>query len=359
MTLPIPTPAVLAQRFAAWLAQQSFVASDGTTVRLDATAPQTLEQAISIVSALDLYQIYLYARDIGLELMVTTATEGGLLPQHSKIWGVPREGAVAAIGNFVIASTANSDVTIPAGTLITVDGSAQWATDATVTIAPGAVASVAVQATVTGVTGNLAANISAQLVSPISGVATVTTDQNGISGGAPIQPVESWRAAIIDAIRNPPGGGNRADYIRWARAAGAMSINVIPGWLGRGSVGVIVTMTLGITPSDIQIAAVQSYIDAVRPVRGNVTVSGAIAVSQDLTLVLNPDTPSARNAVTKALTAYYLGLPIGGTIYRAGIDATITAVAGAQNTVISPIGDTALAENQQAALGVINWAARP
>lgn len=355
MTLPIPTPAVLAQRFAAWLAQQSFVASDGTAVRLDATAPQTLEQAISIVSALDLYQIYLYARDIGLELMVTTATEGGLLPQHAKIWGVPRDGAVAAIGNFVVTSTANADVTLPTGTLITVDGSAQWATSAAVTIAPGAVASVAVQATATGVTGNLAANISAQLVSPISGVSTVTTDQNGISGGAPIQPVESWRAAIIDTIRNPPGGGNVADYRRWAVKGGAAYVNVVPTYLGLGTVGIIVAMTGGVAPSSTQLAAIQSYIDSVRPVRGNATVIGAMIVPQNLTITLNPNTQAAQAAVTSALSAWFLGQGIGAKLYVGAIEVVIASVAGNANTLVAPTSDLMLPVNQMPVLGTITF----
>lgn len=355
MTLPIPAPATLAQRFAAWLAQQSFVASDGTTVRLDATAPQTLEQALSIVSALDLYQIYIYARDIGLELMVTTATEGGLLPQHAKIWGVPREGAVAAIGNFVIQSIANSDVTLPAGTMITVDGSAQWTISAAVTIAPNAAVSVPVVATETGVSGNLAANTAAQLVSPISGIATITSDQSGITGGAPIQPVEAWRAAIIAAIRNPPGGGTKADYVKWATSAGAAYVNVVSQWLGRGTIGVIVAMTGGVAPSPAQIAAMTAAIDKVRPVRANVTIAAAVIVPQPLTITLNPNTQAAQAAVTAALSSFYLSQGIGATLYIEAIESVIATVAGNRNTLVSPVSDQTLAVNQMAVLGQITF----
>lgn len=360
MTAQIPTPATLAQRFIAALGAQQFTASDGTAVTLDATAPATLESALAILSGLSDYETYLYLRDQLLELMVTTATitpGTGLLPEHAKIWNVPRIGATAAVGYFLLSSTASAAVTVPAGTTITVDGTVQWTTNSAITIAAGATASVAVTATVTGVAGNLAANTAGVLVWPVAGIGSVVTDQNGLAGGAEIEAVESWRARIIDEIRNPDAGGTAANYEKWAKAAGATTVNVVPGWMGRGSVGVIVALTRGVTPTAAQVAAVQAYIDTKRPVRGNVTVFGAVTVAQDLTLVLNPDTQSARAAVVNALTTYYLGLSIGATIYREGVDATITAVAGTQNTLLLPSGNVALAVNQQAILGTINWTA--
>ncbi|EHH69533.1 baseplate J/gp47 family protein [Gluconobacter morbifer] len=126
------------------------------------------------------------------------------------------------------------------------DGSAQWAVTSAVTIAAGASASVCVQATVAGTSGNLAANTAGTLVSPVAGISSVVSDQNGIAGGAPIEAVESWRARIIDAIRTPYGGGTSADYEKWATAAGAAYVNVVLGWLGRGTVGVIVAMSGGV-----------------------------------------------------------------------------------------------------------------
>jgi len=187
----IPTPSALAQRFAAALAQQQFIASDGTLVTLDALAPATLESALAILSGLTDYEAYLYLRDQLLELMVTTATEKGLLPQHAQIWRTPREGATAAIGNFIVSSTANSDATLPIGTLITVDGSVQWSVTVATTIAAGASASVPVQATVTGTAGNLAANTSGTLVSPVAGILSVISDQDGLAGGATSR---AWKA---------------------------------------------------------------------------------------------------------------------------------------------------------------------
>ncbi|WP_336947400.1 baseplate J/gp47 family protein [Asaia sp. HN010] len=355
MTLTIPTPNALAQRFAAALAQQVFTASDGTQVRLDATAPSTLEQALSILLALADYETYLYARDIGLELMVKTATEQGLLPQHALEWGVPREGASAAVGNFLVQSSATDAITLPAGTLFTVDGSAQWGAMNATTIAAGAVASIAVGATASGISGNLAANTTAQLVSPIAGVQSVTSDQDGIAGGAPIEPVESWRARIIDRIQNRAGGGTQPEYTQWAIEAGAAYVNVVRWWLGTGTVGVIVAMKGGVAATPAQIAAIQAYIDARRPVRANVTVIAASIVPQSITIILNPSTPAAQQAVVSALTKYYLAEGIGSTIYVEGLEAQIAGAAGDQNTLVLPASNQSFTPAELPVLGTVTW----
>lgn len=358
MSAQIPTPATLAQRFATALAQQNFTAPDGSIVALDATAPGTLEAALAVLSALSDYEIYLYVRDQLLELLPTTATVTpgtGLLPAHARIWGVPRIGATAAEGNVIV--SASLALTLPAGTLMTVDGSAQWAVVSAVAIAAGASVSVPVQATTTGTSGNLAANTAATLVSPVAGVQSVISDQNGLSGGAPIEAVESWRSRIISAIRTPAGGGTTDDYENWARSAGASVVSVVPGWLGRGTTGVIVLLAGGVVPTVVQVAEIQSYIDARRPVRGNVTVAAGVPVPQDLTIQLLPDTQNARAAVTGALTTFYLGLGIGATIYQAQIEAAISAVAGNRNSLLSPSGNQILAVNQFPVLGTITWAA--
>jgi len=360
MTLPIPSPDTLAQRFAAALAQQEFTASDGSVVRLDATAPQTLEQALSIISALDLYQVYLYARDIGLELIVSTSTESGLLPNHAEIWGVPREGASSAIGNFIFATSQAVD--IPVGTLITIDGSTQWAVTTATDIAANATSSVPVMATSAGTAGNLAANTAAQLVSPIAGVVSIVSDQSGIAGGAAIESAEAWKARIISVIQNRSSGGTLANYETWALAAGAAYVYAVRAYDGPGTVGIIVAMAGPTAPTPAQIVAIQTYIDSVRPVRGNATVHSAQIVPQNMTIALNPDTSAAQAAVQAALAPVFLAAGIGGKntsgrITIAALEAAIAAVAGTQNTLIAPANDLAVPTNQLTVLGTITWQA--
>ncbi|KXV50825.1 hypothetical protein AD945_01215 [Gluconobacter albidus] len=360
MSAQIPTPAALAQRFVTALAAQQFIASDGTIVTLDATAPSTLESALAILAGLTDYEIYLYLRDQLLELMVTTATVTpgtGLLPQHAQIWGVPRIGATAAVGYFLISSTTESAVSVPAGTAITVDGTIQWTTDTALTIAAGATVSAAVTATATGVTGNLAANTAGAFVSPVAGISSVISDQNGLTGGAPVEGVESWRARIIDEIRNPPGAGTDNDYEQWARNAGAAYVSVVPGWLGQGNVTIFVAGSGGTAVSPARLAIIQAYIDSRRPVQANALVMAATIVPQAVTITLNPDTQAMRLAVAAALAPYYLSVGIGGRIYVTALSSQIAAVAGNQTDLVGPTQDQQLAPNQMPVLGGINWGA--
>lgn len=355
MSAPIPTPAVLSQRFAAALEAQSFTASDGSVVKLDATAPATLESALAILSALSSYETYLFLRDQLLELMVTTATEGGLLSQHGKMWGVPRIGATAAVGNFIVSASGGGAVSIPVGSLITVDGSVQFVAVAAVGIPSGASATLSVKATELGVIGNLPANTSATFVSPIAGVSSVVSDQNGIAGGAPIEDVETWRARIIAAIRAPIGGGTKADYVRWVTEAGAAYNNVVPGWLGSGTVGIVIAMSGPQSPTDAQIQSIQQYVDSVRPLRGNAYVVPAKVVTRDLVVKLSPDTVSARQKITDQLTTYYPSKGIGGALYREEIERIITTINGSSNDLIMPNTDEVLPNNEIAVLGSIDW----
>ena len=355
MSVSIPTPAALAQRFVSALAAQQFTASDGTTVTLDATAPATLESALAILSGLSDYEIYLYLRDQLLELMVTTATENGLLPQHAAIWGCPRLAATAAVGNFVVAASAPGS--LPSGTLITVDGSVQWATTAACTIVTGGAATVPVVATTAGVAGNLPANSGATLVSPVAGVQTVVSDQDGIAGGAPIEAVESWRARIIASIREPGETGTAADYVKWATDGGAAFVSVVPIVNGAGAIAIFIMMAGGVVPTPAQVAVVQNLIDTKRPLCAKpVVYAGEIAV-QDMSITLRPDSTTARTQVTSALQKFFLGAGLGATLYRDAIASTIASVAGYSNDLSIPAGDTTLQANQMAQLGTITWGA--
>ncbi|MBR0559490.1 baseplate J/gp47 family protein [Neokomagataea anthophila] len=356
MSAPIPTPSALAQRFVTALAAQSFVATDGTVVTLDATAPATLENALAVLSGLSDYEVYLALRDQLLELMPTTATVtpgSGLLPDHAIMWDTPRLGATAATGTIVV--TASQAVTVLAGSLVTADGTVQWAVNTGISIAAGSSVSVAVTCVTAGTIGNLAPNATLNFVTPILGITNVVADQSGFTGGAEIEAVESWRSRIIASVRNPPGAGNTADYQRWARAAGAAYVGVQPGWYGPGTVGIFVAASGGAVLSSAQVAQIQSAIDAARPVQGSVTVMAAEIVPQNLTITLNPDTQALRSAVTAALQPYCLSVGIGGRLYLSALESAVVQVAGVQTDISQPNSDVQFAANQMPVLGTITW----
>ncbi|QDH13803.1 baseplate J/gp47 family protein [Formicincola oecophyllae] len=359
MSANIPSPQELAQRFAASLAQATFMTPDGQMVQLDPTAPGTLEQVLAAVHGLADYETYLFMRDRLLEMLPTTATAGtdGLLEQHGEIWGVPRRSPLAALGRVVF--TASQAVTVPAGTLLVTDGTVQWSVNEAVLVPAGGTAVADVTCTVVGTAGNLAGGSPLSLVSPIPGVTAVTADADGLAGGAGLEDVESWRARIIEAIRSPYNGGDAADYVRWAENAGASYVNVVPELMGLGTVGVVIAFgASGEMPSTAtpdEVARVQSYIDNVRPIRGNVQVFPASIVPQNPSLALQPDTQAARQAVTAALSALYLSVGIGGTLYLESVQAAIVAAAGSKNTLIYPNSTQVFTPDEMPVLGTISW----
>lgn len=355
MSWAIPTTQTLAQRLAASMLAQQFVAADGTVVRLDPNAPHTLEQVLGVVWTLALSEVYSTIRDQLLEMMVTTATADGLLPQHAKMWGVPRNPAVAAIGSVLV--SVGADVELPVGTSFVSDGSVQWLVTAATTIPAGTTAAVSVQANATGTVGNLAAGAGLTLVSPVAGVTAVVVDAQGLAGGAEIEAVGNWRTRIIDRIGNPRGGGTAAEYKQWAIDAGAAYVNVVPGWAGLGTVGIIIAMPGPALPTDAQIAAVQAHIDSVRPVRGNAYVVPARITTRRPAIRLQPDTLQARSQIIAALTTYYPVQGIGGTIYAEAVTNVITTANGYRNTLVTPQADEVLANNKLAVLDSVSWLA--
>lgn len=353
MSWAIPTTRTLAQRLAASMLAQQFTAADGTLVRLDPNAPNTLENVLGVVWTLALAEVYSAVRDELLEMMVTTATENGLLADHAEMWGVPRNAATGAIGTVLV--TASASVTLPIGTAFVSDGSVQWLVTTATTLAAGSTGSVPVQASTTGTVGNLAAGTELTLVSPVAGVTTVVVDAQGLAGGAAIESVESWRARIISKIRNPVAGGTATDYAGWATDAGAAYVKVLPDAYGRGTVGVVIAMPGPAVPTDAQIAQVQAYIDARRPITAKVTVIAAQIVVRSPAIALNPDTLSARQQIAAELTAYYPSKGIGGKLYLLEIVAVLTTINGTSNDLVSPTADEQLADNQIATLGTIDW----
>ncbi|NHO33337.1 baseplate J/gp47 family protein [Acetobacter fallax] len=358
MTLEIPTPSTIARRFAAALLANPVTASDGSQVVLDANAPGSVEQVLGGAFSMEMTGVYRYARDWCLELMVTTATPNGLLPQHAVQWGVPRIAAQSAIGNVLVAGTLPT--VVPIGQAVTIDGSVNWTVTAETTLVAGTTVSMPVMAATSGSVGNLAAGTALTAVTPIAGVTSVVVDGSGLAGGAAIEAADSWRARIIDEIRNPPGGGTPDDYVKWAKAAGAAYVNVVGGWLGVGTVGVIVAMAGRVAPTAAQISAIQAYIDdpSRKIVRANATVIPATIVSKTIVLSIDPDTLTARAAVEQAVSSFYGGTGLGAELYLSQLSDAISSVAGeTSHLIISPTDNEQLAPNQLTVLGGVAWQA--
>jgi uncharacterized phage protein gp47/JayE len=82
----------------------------------------------------------------------------------------------------------------------------------------------------TGANTNIPAGAVALLDDAVFGVAEVTNPLP-FSTGDDIETDDDYRARLLEEVRKPPGAGNVADYIGWAKSiAGVGGVTVVPEW---------------------------------------------------------------------------------------------------------------------------------
>ncbi|MHB1305384.1 MAG: baseplate J/gp47 family protein [Acidiphilium sp.] len=320
MTWPVPAPGVIAARGAALFEQ----AIPGIDARSDNTVATTLTR-VAEMGATDLYfqQAY-YAQ----QLMVDTATDW--LPVHGAMWGVPQVQPSAAGGNVLVTGTPGA--TIPAGVEFGAASQAIYTSTAAVVLSSAGAGSLPVSANVAGSSGNLGAGATLTAVSPVADLAPQTgvVDANGITGGLDIESLDSWRARILQKIRTEPSGGNYDDYVEWAMQAipGVAYAACPPGACGGGVVSVVFAMAGPTAPTAEEVAAVQAYIETLRPVTASVTVYGATLNPVPVSLQVRPNTVDVEAAAQQALALFFALGTIGGTTYASALDAALATTDG-------------------------------
>lgn len=293
------------------------------------------------------------------EQIIIDTAEAEYMERWANIWGVERKPAAAAVGN--VALTGTNGVVIPAGSALVRTDGVEYATNAEATISGGA-ATIAVTASQAGAAGNALAGITLNLVSPISGVnSQATVAAGGLVSGADTETDDTLRARLLARIQAPPHGGAKADYIAWAlEVAGVTRAWVYPGELGLGTVTVrfVRDDDASIIPDAAEVTAVQTYLDALRPVTAGLTVVAPIAVPLNLTIQLTPNT-SAVQTVVQAEIADMIrrAAEPGGTILISHIREAISLAAGETNHVLTvPAADVTHTTGQIATMGTITWA---
>lgn len=290
--------------------------------------------------------------------VIPDSAEKEFLERWASIWGINRKAAAAATG--VAAFTVQAGAVIPAGTqLQALDGVLYETTaDATVT-APSASAPVA--AVTGGAAGNRVAGQSLALVSPIAGVQPTAT-AGELSGGADVETDDALRARLLARIQQAPQGGAEADYIAWAlEVAGVTRAWVYPQELGAGTVSVrfVRDNDASLIPDAGEVATVQAYIDARRPVTAQVTVVAPVAVPLDFTISgLVPATSTVQAAVQAELADLLLREAVpGGTLLLSHIRAAISSAAGETDFVlVSPSANVVSTTGHMSTMGTITWA---
>ena len=153
-----------------------------------------------------------------------------------------------------------------------------------------------------------------------------------MTGGVDEETDGELLARLLELIRRPPAGGNRADYRRWAlETPGVSAAYVYPLRRGLGTVDVVVTAA-GDLPSGATLAAVQAHIDELRPVTAKnclvlaptprvLDVSVAVRLS-GLTLA------QAQAQISTALSEYFARLAPGDTAVRSRMEALVSDITG-------------------------------
>lgn len=306
------------------------------------------------------HEIYGYLAWLSRQILPDTA-ETEYLNRWARIWKITRNAATYATGTVTLTGTDGS--IIPAGTELQRSDETIYTTDADGTISGGTV-DVAVTASVAGDSGNADAGETLTLTSTVSGV-TSTATAAAITGGADQESDAGLRARLLTRIQEPPHGGADFDYTAWAlETAGVTRAWCYPLWLGPGTVGVCIVRDFdaSMIPDAAEIATVQAYIDALRPVTAAVTVFAPTPVDLDLSITLTPNTAAAQAAVQAEIEDLLIREAEpedgagSGTILLSHIREAISIATGeTDNALTSPSANVTHNAGEIAVMGTITW----
>jgi uncharacterized phage protein gp47/JayE len=214
---------------------------------------------------------------------------------------------------------------------------------------------LAAQASEVGTDSNVAASTITDLSSAATGLSSVT-NAAPFTGGANAEDIEAFRTALLGWVRAPQSGGPD-DLVAWAEAIdGVETATVFPnvdlsGTPTPGTVTVRISGPGGTVPSAGVVAAVQADLQA-RDL-ANITILVGTFSAHNISLtaattlaagyILADVTPSAQAAIS----AYITSVPVGGTVYKAGVIDAVFGLPGIVN-VTTAFTDTVLAATEKA-----------
>jgi uncharacterized phage protein gp47/JayE len=281
------------------------------------------------------------------------------LDRWASIWGITRKVAVAASGPVTLTGVAGSIV--PAATVLARSDGAEFTVDADTTLVGGST-DANVTALLAGAAGNTAAASALSFVTPVAGVSTTATvAAAAIVNGSDTETDASLRERLVARIQDVPQGGADFDYINWAKeVSGVTRAWVYPQELGAGTVTVrfVRDDDASPIPDAAEVAAVQAYIDARRPVTAVVAVVAPTAVPLNFTIALTPNTAAVKATVEAELRDLIRREAVpGGTLLLSHIREAISLAAGETNyTMTAPSADVVLTLGQITTFGAITWA---
>jgi uncharacterized phage protein gp47/JayE len=301
------------------------------------------------------------------QLLPDTA-ETEWLDRHGNIWltnadhSTGRKVATVATGSINITGTPGTIV--PIATQLTSGVGINYETTEQVMIGSGATVPVDIRAIDPGADGNLDPGDIISVTTGISGLdgtATVVL----LTGGTDTESDEDLRIRVLNRIRQPPMGGDANDYVQWTLAvAGVTRAWCAPLEMGIGTVTVRfmcddLRATQGGFPTEADIAAVEAYLDSVRPVAvKDFFVEAPIPFDINFTLTdLEQDDAGIRAEIEASVRDMLMERAIPGqTIYRSWVDEAISSVHNVDHYDLDFEDGVMPSAGHLAILGVVTYA---
>lgn len=275
--------------------------------------------------------------------------------RHGSIWDVlPRE-STRAVGKLDITGKAGTN--LPADLVFEASTSVQYTNPKAAQIGFDGKLSLDVEALQPGSSGNLEEGISLIQKANIIDLETIVVASGGLVGGAETEQPPEHQKAVLQHIRQRPHGGAGFDYPTWLnRKYNVRAVQVLPDWIGRGSVGVAVVMKEGLfgrAPSQAELNSMADYLGrpnsklGVRPVTAHVVMLAATIQEIPLAVRLRPDTTEGRANIAEAWTRFLATVgdeddeendgPIGALLEPSRISEALSAAQGEYaHDLISP-----------------------
>lgn len=301
--------------------------------------------------------LYGYLDFIARQIPFDTA-EGEILARWASIWGVQRKPATSARGQ--VRFTGTNSTALPIGVeLVRIDGTAFVSTESAA-IDDGE-AFIFVEAVEGGPQTDTEAGSALTLSSALAGInAAATVQAPGLVGGSDEEGDADLLARFLQRVRQPPEGGSRSDYERWARELPEVTRAwVYPSWMGVGTVGVTYVLDgrEDIFPTADDILEMEAHIDNLKPVTAELIVFAPVARPVDMLIRIAPSTEATRAAVLAELADLFVrDAEPGGLLRISRIREAISLAQGeAYHDLELPSEDPVAGPGEMLTLGEVTW----
>ena len=310
--------------------------------------------------AAQVYALYVQADWVTRQAFPQTA-EGEYLDYHAQLRSLERKPALPAQGTvrFTAGEAAQSDRSIPQGTVCMTAGLVRFATTQAAVLPAGELTvDVPVQALEPGTAGNVSAQTVVSMAVAPMGIASCTNPQ-AFAGGADGEGDEELRARILDTFRRLPNGANAAFYEQGALSFDQVAAAaVIPKPRGVGSVDVIVS-TLAGTPGEELLEQLQDYFEQRREIAVDVQVKAPTPVTVNVAVQVKAkggwDKTQVLDQVEETLESWFDGKLLGQDVLLARLGSLIYGCDGVENYAVSaPAADLAVDADELPVLGTLS-----